>query len=311
MTKTRLVFETGMPAARDDLSPSNARGRVLAETWRNRREIEWRIATEPLSGRSKTHPTRHEVTLGVVNAGETPEGERIDIVRLAIDVETGNGEDALDKAKRVLDLPRDITPRGRTPRGRTVTTHGSLHRLGGDAVIGPMPMRWPVGRRITDYSHNLGSYGQGGVGLSGWQLNGGSWMVLPLSGSDSWITLTFEGCDPSDDRSRLDIVVDQRIVGVHPDQKADFPPWEHLYAGHEGIEDLPDFPVERPEITRFSASGTGFVLEAGGLRRNWRFEMGDHLPRPIWGGSLEPRDLAEGESIVDAFVLTHDCYLEV
>lgn len=311
MTKTRITFEADPPALRDDISETSARSYQLNAIWEGRRDVEWRVGIEPLSKRSKTHPTRHDIKLTIVNAGERLDGSRIEIIRLAIDVETREGEDALEKAKRVLDLRIRADPLPRTPDTGDAFTHGSLHRIRGDVVIGPMPMRWPVGRRLTDYSHNLGSYGQGGIGLSGWQLNGGSWMILPLSGSDGWITLTMEEVAVSPDRTEFDIVIDQRIIGAHPDQKEEYPPWEHRYAGRETIEDLPDFAGERPMVTRFEATSTGFVLETGRGLRNWRFEMGDRLPRPVWAGSGRPRLLTKDESIVDSFVLAHDMYLEV
>ena len=311
MAKTRVTLECDPPALQEDLSETLARSHQIHHVWERRREIDWRITREDLSARARTHPTRHQITLGVVNAGERPDGTRIEIIRLAIDLETRDGEDAMTKARRVLDLPVEVEAPTRRPAATGIMDTGSLHRVRGETVISPMPMRWPVGRHITDYSHYLGSYGQGGVGLSGWQLNGGSWMVLPLSHSDGWITLTMEEVESNAERTRLDIVVDQRIIGVNPGQRDAFPPWDFNYAGHQRTQDLPDFRAERALVTRFEATGSGFVLETGRGQRNWRFEMGDHLPRPAWGGSGEPRLLREGESIVDSFILTHDMYLEV
>lgn len=310
MAKTRIMFETVPPGLEDDLSDVLSRSRRLHDVWERRREIDWTIVCEQLPKRSVTHPTKHKIVLATVNAGERVDGTRVEIMRMTIDVETVDGENALEKGKRVLDLPITASPRPREPRGDGLMGRRNIHPVKGDSVIGPMPMRWPVGRRITGYSSHLGSYGQGGIGLSGWQLNGGSWMVLPISNSDSWITLTMEEVEASPDRTRLDILVDQRIIGVHPGQKAAFPPWEHRYAGHETIEDMPDFSIERPVVTRFNATRDGFVLEAGS-QRNWRFEIADHLPRPRWGGTGAERNHVEGDSIVDAFILAHDCYLGV
>ncbi|MFT3968173.1 MAG: hypothetical protein QM690_20070 [Sphingobium sp.] len=53
------------------------------------------------------------------------------------------------------------------------------------------------------------------------------------------------------------------------------------------------------------------MLETGGANRIWRFQIADHLPRPVWPGTGRPRDLLENESLADAFLLAHDCYLEV
>ena len=109
----------------------------------------------------------------------------------------------------------------------------------------------------------------------------------------------------------LRAAIDQRILGVHPDQIGDFTPWEHRYAGHERIADMPDFGDEKATIERFKTTEAGFVLEAANGLTRWRFAMGDDLPRPIWAGSREPRLLAEGESVAEAFLLAHDCYLAV
>lgn len=136
-------------------------------------------------------------------------------------------------------------------------------------------------------------------------------MVLPLKGSDGWIWLTREDILPAPDFFSLEVDIDCRIIGVHPDQIGDFPPWDHRYAGHAQILDLPDFAAERATVARFETTASGFFLEAANDLTRWRFAMGDHLPRPIWAGSREPRDLCEGESVAGAFVLAHDCYLEV
>lgn len=94
-------------------------------------------------------------------------------------------------------------------------------------------------------------------------------------------------------------------------QNGAFPPWDHNYAGEAKVDDLPDFSNERPRIARFEESPTGFVLETGGANRTWRFEIGDHLPRPTWPGTGRPRDFLESESLTSAFLIAHDCYLEV
>ena len=64
-------------------------------------------------------------------------------------------------------------------------------------------------------------------------------------------------------------------------------------------------------IARFEVTGSGFTLEAASGLTRWRFAMGDDLPRPIWAGSREARVLCEQESVAEAFLLAHDCYLEV
>lgn len=289
-------------------SPQTARNRILARSWFGRRDIEWRAAASPPQSHHQS-PNQHRAHLGLdCPATGQP---RYGSLTLTMKVAPRTGEEPLDKARRVLDLPGRTSPRPRiTPRTGSLE-RGSFSKVRGNSVIGPMTDDWPIDRMLTDYSHNLGSYGQGGVGLSGWQCNSGSWIVLPLKGSDSWIWLTHEQPEPTDDFHAVLVDIDQRIIGVHPDQRPDFPPWEHCYAGHDRIEDLPDFRAERPTISRFEATPSGFVLEAANGLDRWRFAMGDHLPRPIWAGSREPRDLHNGESIAAAFLLAHDCYLDV
>lgn len=311
MSTVHVLFEARLPTPRRDLrsQPNDefSRSRVLDQFWRDRRTIDWRIsqATAPAPCE---HATRHKATLAL----DCPRTSllRTGTVTLAIDVDVPDGEDPVEKARRLLDLPIDAPVRWRQPRSG-ISSRGSFHHIRQAGLIGPMPDQWPVGRYITGYSHYLGSYGQGGVGLSGWQLNNGSWMILPLGGSDSWITLTMEELAWARDSYSVDIVIDQRIIGVHPSQKPMFPPWEHRYCGSDTIEDLPDFSVERPRITRFEAAQTGFVLETGGANRTWRFAIGAHLPRPIWPGTGEPREFLESENLADSFVLAHDCYLDV
>lgn len=305
--RARVTFETDMPGDDDH-------GRTLHRLWTERRGIEWRTTTERMGRTTTTHPTRHACTLTRVTAGER-DGVPIAVVRLAIDVETIGGEDPAIKARRTLDLPHDGARHRRNVPGDSVFGRDRrLETIRGPKVIGPMTDGWLTddgGKRVTDYSRYLGSYGQGGVGLSGWQINNGSWLVLPLLSSDGWITLTHETVDASPDRQQLAIEVDQRILGVHPDQLADFPPWQHNYGGHDKIDDLPDWTELRPRIQRFDADADGFVLEAGDFADLWRFEMSPQLPRPIYAGSKEERRLYDGEDVGASFILTHDCYLNV
>lgn len=307
-TKTRIILET-------DIEGDDDRGRALHALWERRRETPWCIRTEREARITPTHPTSHVCTLDRVAAGER-DGSQIAVGRLSLVVETRPEEDALTKAMRILDLPGGGQPLGRAPvnNDRVFGPESHLEQIAGEKVIATMPHDWPTGaggRRITDYSHHLGSYGQGGVGLSGWQINGGSWMVLPLKGSDGWITLTHETMNASPDRQSVEIVVDQRVIGVHPDQIADFPPWQHNYGGHDKIDDLPTWRRERLMITRFEAEADGFVIEAGDTHSRWRFAVSPALPRPIFAGSKKERLLYEGEDIGASFILTHDCYLDV
>lgn len=312
MTTHHITFAANVPdtilAAAEAATSSATRSRILAQCWFARREIEWCASISPADCHDQS-PTRHRAQLALDRANA--ERPRRASLSLTLNVAPRSGEAPLDKARRILDLPAATTPRPRIVARPGLLDRGSFSVPRGNSVIAPMPPDWPIDRILTDYSHNLGSYGQGGVGLSGWQCNGGSWIILPLRGSDGWISLTHEQLSPAGDFHAVQIDIDQRIIGVHPNQLPDFAPWEHLYAGHRRIEDLPDFRTERATISRFEATPSGFVLEAANGLDRWRFAMGDHLPRPIWAGSGEPRDLHEGESVAGAFLLAHDCFLDV
>ncbi len=311
MSAERITFTARLPEPRRDLrsEPNDefSRSRLLDRFWEDRRSIDWRVGQSAAPAPCE-HPTRHKVVLAL----DCPRAPllRSGTVSLTIDVDAHGDDDPIAKARRLLDLPVDMPARWRKPQ-TGIFSRGSFYRLKGACVIGSMPDQWPVGRYLTGYSHNLGSYGQGGVGLSGWQLNNGSWMILPLAGSDCWITLTMEEMSWSQDSYSVDIEIDQRIIGVHPDQRAAFYPWEHRYGGADTIEDLPDFSIERPRIIRFEALQTSFALETGDANRIWRFAIGPHLPRSVWAGTGEAREFMESESIAGSFVLTHDCYLDV
>lgn len=294
------------PAEAEDARRS--RSWLLSQSWYERRRIEWASSCrlEPDKVRS---PVRHEIVLDL-DCPNTPKPTTGSLA-FTIDVDAREGENPVEKARRVLDLPRSDRPGRRVRNGQGIFDRGSFSAVRGNSVIGPLPPEWAVGRMLTDYSSHLGSYGQGGVGLSGWQCNRGSWIVLPITGSDGWIWLTHEAIEPAGDFRSLTIKIDQRILGVHPKYIGDFTPWEHRYAGHDQILDMPDFAAENATISRFEAHETGFVLEAANGLTRWRFAMGDDLPRPDWAGSGEPRLLCEDESVADAFLLAHDCYLEV
>jgi hypothetical protein len=291
MPTSRVIFESTLPdwllskAASDDAY--HTRTILLYDSWAHRRAMDWASRIEPLDAAKPE--TRYDAQLQL-DCPHTPY-PRCGSLALSVVVTTCDGEDPAIKAKQVLDIPRVSASRKPPPKLTSFLPSGALSAVRGSSVIGTMPGDWPIGRMVTDYSHYLGSYGQGGVGLSGWQLNRGSWMVLPLRSSAGWITLTREIVSPSIDRSTLDLAIDQRIIGAHPDQLADFPPWDHRYAGCPTIADLPDFRAEMAQVARFETSRSGFVLEATNGPNCWRFAMGDDLPRPIWAGSREPREL--------------------
>ncbi|AIT82545.1 hypothetical protein NOLU111490_12930 [Novosphingobium lubricantis] len=312
MPTYHVVFTAPVPdrilAKAEAEDARRARSWILSQSWYDRRRIDWtaKRTVVPESGQS---PVRHEAVLEL-NCENSP-SPATGSLALQVAISARQNDDPLEKARRVLDLPRTGRPKRRVLNPDSLWDRGSFSTIRSSGVIGPMPPKWPEGRMLTGYSSHLGSYGQGGVGLSGWQCNRGSWIVLPLTGSDGWIWLTREQIEPAQDFRSLKAVIDQRILGVHPDQLADFTPWEHRYAGHDQILDMPDFGNEKATIERFDANEAGFVLEAANGLTRWRFAMGDDLPRPIWAGSREPRLLAEGESLAEAFLLAHDCYLDV
>mgnify|MGYP003575037866 FL=1 len=133
-------------------------------------------------------------------------------------------------------------------------------------------------------------------------------IILPLKYSANWITFTREGLTLLADAFMLDITVDQRIINAHPDQIADFPPWDHRFAGTPPIEELPDFAAARPVIDHFESARTASASTRIG-HQIYRFAMGDHLPRPAWAGTGRARMLGQGESVAGSFLLAHDCYL--
>lgn len=312
MPTYHVVFTAPVPdwilAKAEAEDARRARSWLLSQSWYERRRIDW-TAKRTAAPDSAQSSVLHEAILAL--DCETNAAPASASLTLTLAVSAHKAEDPLEKARRVLDLPRSGRSKRRVINPNSLWDRGSFSAVRSRGVIGPMPEKWPEGRMLTDYSSHLGSYGQGGVGLSGWQCNRGSWFVLPLTSSDGWIWLTREEIQPEPDFRSLKAVIDQRIIGVHPDQRGDFQPWEHRYAGHEQIRDMPDFGDEKATIERFEATEAGFVLEAANGLTRWRFAMGDDLPRPIWAGSREPRLLAEGESVAGAFLLAHDCYLEV
>lgn len=274
---------------------------TASAAWAARRELDWTASFVPEAFSLDSPPHLHQAV--VTFSGQ--------LVQIVLQVRSSEADAALAEARTILGLaPLPDAPKlPRVAPGTGFNSRRNIHKLRADQVIGPMPLRWPVGKRITSYSHNLGSYGQGGIGLSGWQFDEGSWMVLPLAHSDSWIWLSHETI--TRDLDKIVVSIDQRVIGCHPDQRSEFHPWEHRYGTADTIEDLPDFKDLRPVITEFRAGGSSFFLEAGSSGDSWRFEMGDHLARPIMAGSKEQRLLTQDESIIDSFVLTHSPYLDI
>jgi hypothetical protein len=307
MGKTRVVLETGMPQA-DDPHDAFERARAVARAWDERRTIEWRMSLEDVGTRTPTHPTRHTVVLAAINAGEREDGTRLEILRMAMDVQTSPGEDPMVKALRVLDMRRVAGPADASDdrSSEDATEHTVIVPLAGPSVIGRMDSSWPVGRTLTAYSSSDASGDT--RGMSGWQLNGGSWIVLPLPGA--WVTLTIETVMPTADRSVLEVQVDSMTLTAPPETVDGFPPLIQTHQADMRTGDLPDLATERPVVTAFEADRRGFRMEAGDRHRLWRFEMADDLPRPPHAASGRPRTPAAGEDVGASWVMAHDMHFE-
>lgn len=248
--RTKLTDEMLRHAASD--SEHRTRAWLLHEGWNRRRELDWTLEARPIPEVRSLTFHRARLELDCPRMARPRCGD----LCLTVDVATAGDTDPAEKARRVLDLAPLPVVRATERPVADIPCFATLRPPG---IIGPMTDDWPVGRHITAYSHHLGSYGQGGVGLSGWQLLADALM--------------------------LDIMIDQRIIDAHPDQIADFPPWDHRFVGTPPIEELPDFAVARPVIDHFESRADGFRLDARIGHQIYRFAMGDYLPRPAWAGS--------------------------
>ncbi len=204
MATFHVTLEASVPdpllATLDEESELRARSALLTHGWYERRTINWRLQSRPIDHNGQSQ-TRHQVRLDL----DCPRIARPKSASfcLHLNVVTSREDDPCDKARRILDLPGAPRRCGRSVIHPGSLDRGSFARIRSNSVIGPVPDGWPVDRLLTRYAHHLGSYGQGGVGLSGWQLNGGSWLVLPLKYSDSYIWLTFEDPMPAADHFPL------------------------------------------------------------------------------------------------------------
>lgn len=311
MTVFHLIMQSDVQDDEPVIPNSSEAMHLLHDGWDNRTARSWTMSQgEP--DHEPVQPTKLKVRVSLVECEARPNQR---MVRIEADVKAVDLESAVRRLHLALGMPTDGPRHPRKPVETGFLAQGTITKLSRKQVIGPMDADWPVGRRLTEYNSHLGSYGQGGIGLSGWQLNGGSWIVLPISSSASWITLrTIRVHAFHRDRvsPHIDLVIDHRIIGSMPDQIVDFPPWFHRYGpSSPTIEDLPDFQKLRPLISKFEPREDGFRLEALNGMDRWIFEMGDELARPIYGGSREPRLLDEGVDVGASFVMTHDCYLNV
>lgn len=311
MTIFDLVLQSDMTAVKQcDASPLGVM-RMLHDAWERRTNLAWKTSHAERDG-EPAHPTRLDLKVSISERRERPGSWS---ARIECSVAASDPEGAILRLMRAIDLPHESPMHPRKPVETGIMAMPTITRLRGTKTIGPMDPSWPVGKSISDFSEALGSYGQGGIGLAGWQLNRGSWIVLPISNSSGWLTLRTITCGDyvrSATNPSVDIAVDQRIVGVHPDQLDRFHPWDHHFAGPgPRIDDLPAFRDTHNRIVRFDARPDGFRLEAANGIDRWIFEMGDHLPRPVWGGSGRERLLDEGVDVGASFVMTHDCYLDV
>lgn len=314
MPEFHIVLNADIPADGLDIRRRDNPLLILCDGWHKRSSLGWDVV-EVRETDTIPNPTRSSIDLSFAS-DRTPGC----IATLVIGAKIAGTDaiQAIDRLKAHLDLPasEDLPAiQMRKKPGSGFLDMPTITKLRDRQVIGPMNPEWPIGRRLTDHSTHLGSYGQGGIGLAGWQLNAGSWIVLPISGSSSWITLRtieIKGVDRDPTGPSMRIEIDSRILGAHPDQIVDFPPWEHRYAGSSpDIDDLPDFKFERRIVTAFEARSDGFRMEASNGMDQWIFEMGDHLPRPAYAGILEPRLLDENVDVGASFVMTHDCHLDV
>lgn len=285
-----------------DLGPATAgelpiAARLLERAWEERGKHQVEVSTTPIALPSNAAPTFHVNRTALARQGDRWVG--------SAQVSTTIPAAQLDRVNVILRraFERDHT---------TIAPYHEplLRPMRGREVIGPVPDDFPIGRTISGFSTHLGSYGIGGAGYCGWQLDGGSWMILPLGGSSDWIILTRELHDLDFNRVDLRVTVDRRIIGCMPSQRDRFYPWDHRYSGYaETIDDLPDWGTLRPIIDRFERGPRHLLLQARADQEIWRFAISDHHLRPEFGGSKEPRDLAESDDLGASLTMAHSCYV--
>lgn len=301
----------GFAVATAAISDTVIRSQVLYRAWHDRRDHQWATsAIHPGGVAAKTpHQASAEITLPALSkAGNDVSAS----AQVAIAVHALDSVQALETARIMLDLAIPSEPLRYAPASRGFMTQSSVGqcRRGDAEVIGSVPEGFVEGRYLSELSTHLGSYGAGGVGWLGFKLNEGSWMVVPVNSAASWTWLTTETVSVDAARTRMEVDIDRRIIGCHPDQLADFHPWDHRYASTSPtIEDLPDFKNVRPRIVRFDRSPTSFLLEAENGGTTYRFEVANHLSRPPYAGSGEERLFQPDDDLGASLFLAHSPYV--
>lgn len=241
--RTTVTFEREFDPATDGKA---AEPDAPAAAWRNRRSATWEASTMPASRRAAGEPGTYGARVAVINAGETPEGDRRHLLRIVLDVADSAGAEAIRIAGEVMDMD----PARGEPHREVVPLKNAA-----DNVIDRMPDRWPLGRRLTGVSTRLRVDDGTETEAAAWQIDGGSWVALPFERVAGMIVTTRETVlDPMRDG-----VCDVRIV-------------RDSVAGVGAGPASSEMSDRRPRIRRFEADDAGFVLEASDGADTWRFE---------------------------------------
>lgn len=155
-----------------------------------------------------------------------------------------------------------------------------------------------VGRHIVNWSPFIGSYGQGGAGFVGFELDDGNWLVSTLWGAGRWIS------------------IDGRMICSGPDKEDAFP------AMHGMDEDGTTFDLVRDEILKtrpaiaaaeFLARSTHIALAAtDGSSRKFAMTIdADPSKRPIFPGTGEPRALEPSDDLRQAWIVSNSLYINI
>lgn len=286
-----------------------AAGHVLARTWEGRHEMtDVRFHVRKAHGHD-LDPVINLRAIDILQTGSDGDmGTWTGTLQVNLMVEAADEEGAKAEALSRIGLigPPAAPPPAPENRGmmnssplRRLRTQKDFIRLARDMDL--------VGRSITGIMTGLGSYGSGGAGWTGLQIDQGAWIVIPIWGSKDWIWIEhelFEWDTPDEGRA----MIERRIMGAMPDQ-TQWRPWQMNFGGHDSWDELPDIAGHRGRITRFEITPNSLSIETTNGQEFIRYMVTPNLAGPPYPSGGRERLLDSEDDLTECVALMISPYM--
>lgn len=146
-----------------------------------------------------------------------------------------------------------------------------------------------IGRTVVNWSNCCGTYGMGGPGFFGLELDNGHWLILTLWGSDGWLHINDRVLSANSDHKKLNDVFDP----VFPRDQC----YKDSRVNRKILDDILQLPAI---ITEFQFSGNSGYMMLGNTKISIEE---DYTKRSVYCGTSEPHIFPDEEDLRDAWII--------